>query len=246
MAVFGAEALEAIEQADKPVTPSNRYSPFPANKEYLVKFTGLEEFMFFYSYSYFGRTKTFVPEVPSVKDEFGNPIDNLTVWDKAYLHYKEKSKEFNDEMHKKAEPYRPKPRVAVGMFDLNAGKEIVIDLSRNQASHVITFLKQQEQHLDRLAFRISKNKSGEMSVIPVMFLDTELTEEQLANFNSAPKEPNFSKFEGINFEADEDEQLRRLIQTGFDVSLIGIDEETVKTVMDDGDDGTEEGNAHGF
>ena len=53
-------------------------------------------------------------------------------------------------------------------------------------------------------------------------VDEDLLENERENFEKAPAEFDMKLFEGILFEADDDQMIENLVKAGFDVSLIGL------------------------
>src|SRR5699024_9098126 len=51
----------------------------------------------------------------------------------------------------------------------------------------------------------------------------DMSKEQEKHFHEAPEEIDTSKFDGILYEMSEDEQIEKLAEAGFDVSLIGLE-----------------------
>ena len=81
------------------------------------------------------------------------------------------------------------------------------------------------ERLDQFAFELTKQGQGtstsvSLSLIPIL---DDLTDVQRKNFDEAPKEFDMSLFEGLLYEMDDDEQVEKLIEVGFDVSLIGLE-----------------------
>lgn len=221
----GADALNALttsnEGGDK-----FEFSPFKSGTTYVVKVLGTADLIQFYSYGIFKQVNSFVAKNPSKKSRNGYPVENLTPWDLAWKYHKDLSKDFSDEHGQEASKYRAKQRFALGFFDLTSGEPIIVDLSKKQAQGVHDVIKKYEKKLGKLAFELSKVGSGtntSVTLTPVLDLDEDLTTEQRANFDKAPAEFDMSLFDGLLYEADEDEQIELLIKAGFDVSLIGLD-----------------------
>lgn len=222
----GADALNALNSSNEGGGSGIEFSPFKSGTTYVVKVLGNADLIQFWAYGIFKQVNTFVAKNPSKKTPNGFPVENLTPWDKAYLYHKNKSKDFTDKHGQEASKYRPKQRFAMGFFDLTAGEPIIIDVSKNQAQAIYSTIKKYEKKLDRLAFELSKEGTGTnttVSLTPVLDLDEDLTEQQRANFDKAPEKFDMSLFDGLLYEADEDEQIELLSQAGFDVKLIGYE-----------------------
>lgn len=244
----GQDALDALNREDN-VGNDFEFTSFKSGSKFYVKVLGTADLMQFFSYGIFNKVNSFVPEKPSKKNKRGIPIEDLTPWDKAWKYHQEKSEEFGDAHSQEAYKYKPKQRFAMGFFDLDSGEPIVIDVSKNQGQAIYSAIKKYEKRLDRLAFELSKDGKGTnttVSLTPVIDMEEDLTDKQRENFNNAPEEFDHSLFDGILYEIDEEEQVRLLVQAGFDVSLIGLDapqegegEEEAKPIDANGD-GTDE------
>ena len=224
--ISGADALNALNQENGSTGVVNEFTPFKSGTKYYVKVLGAADLISFYSYGIFKKVNSFVAANPSKRDKYGNPVENLTPWDKAWKYHKEKSKDWTDEHGQEASKYRAKQRFGMGFYDLTSGELIVVDLSKKQAQAVHAVIKKFEKRLDQMAFELTKEGSGRDTVVsltPVMFPDEELDEVQRKNFENAPKEFDKTRFEGILYEMDDDEQIEKLIEVGFDVTLIGLE-----------------------
>jgi len=221
----GADALNALNASNEG-GDKVEFSPFKSGTTYVVKVLGTADLIQFYSYGIFKQINSFVAKNPSKKSRNGYPVDNLTPWDLAWKYHKDRSKDFNDEHGQEAAKYRAKQRFAMGFFDLTSGEPIIVDLSKKQAQGVHDVIKKYEKKLGKLAFELSKTGNGtstSVTLTPVLDLDEDLTPEQRANFDKAPDKFDMSLFDGLLYEADEDEQIELLIKAGFDVSLIGLE-----------------------
>lgn len=227
----GIDALDALNDEGGNGGQRNEFNSFSSGTTYKVKVLGTADLMMYYGYSVFKKVNTFVAKNPSKKTKNGYPIDNLTPWDKAYLYHKELSKDFSDKHGQEAGKYRPKQRFAFGFYDLTSGELIVVDLTKNQGQAIYKTIKKYEKKLDKMAFELSKDgqsTSTTVSLSPIIDLDEDLTDKEKANFEKAPKEFDKARFDGILFEYDEDEMVQKLIEAGFDVSLIGLEKPEAK------------------
>ena len=230
--LVGSDALGALN-AEAGGGNNNEYTSFKSGTTLTVKVLGTADIMAYDAYGIFKQVNSFVAENPSIKTPQGFPTDNLTPWDKAFLYHRNLSKEFNDEHGMEANKYRPRRRFAMGFYDLDTGEQIVIDVTKNQAQTIHGVIKQFEKRLPQMAFTLSKqgqSTNTTVSLTPVMFMDEDLTDVQRANFDKAPEEFDVSKFEGINFEMNEQEMIEKLDEVGFDVTLIGYDKPTADNV----------------
>lgn len=221
----GADAIDALN-AGNDGGKKTEFAKFSSGTTYTVKVLGPADLIVFYSYGIYKQINSFVAKNPSKKTPNGFPVENLTPWDKAYRYHRDRSKDFNDHHAQEAAKYRPKQRFAMGFFDLDSGEPIIIDVSKAQAQAIHSTIKRYEKRLDRLAFELSKEGSGTsttVSLTPVLDMEEDLTDKQRANFEKAPEKFDMSLFDGLLYELDEDEQIKLLIQAGFDVSLIGLE-----------------------
>lgn len=221
-----SDVLDILYADNGANTVNNEFTPFKSGSKYYVKVLGDKDIMPFYSYGIFNKVYSFTPKNPPKRDNYGNPIEDLTPWDLAWKYHKDKSKEWTDEHGQEASKYRARQRFAMGFYDLTSGELIVIDTSKNQAQALHGVIKKFEKRLDQMAFELTKEGQGTsttVSLTPVMFPDEDLTDEQRVNLEKAPKEFDHSRFDGIVYEADEEEQIENLIKAGFDVTLIGLE-----------------------
>lgn len=224
----GEDALNALNETNEGGGNNTEFTSFKSGTTYFVKVLGTADLISFYSYGIYKVINSFVAKNPSKKTPNGFPIENLTPWDKAYLYHKNKSKDFTDKHGQEASKYRAKQRFAMGFFDLDSGEPIIIDVSKNQAQAIHGAIKKYEKRLNKLAFELSKEGSGTsttVSLTPVLDMEEDLTEQQRANFDKAPAEFDMTLFDGLLYEADEDEQIELLKQAGFDVTLIGYEQD---------------------
>lgn len=219
----GENALNALYASDDGGN-GMEFSSFKTGTSYVVKVLGTADLSQFFNYGIFGKINSFVAENPSTKSKKGYPVDNLTPWDKAWKYHKDKSDKFDDKHGQEASKYKPRQRFAMGFIDLDTGEPIVVDVSKNQAQAIHASIKKNEKKLGKKAFELSKEGSGKNTVVSLMPEDLEdLTDEQRKNFDNAPKEFDASLFEGLSYEADENDMLKSLTQAGFDVTKIGYE-----------------------
>lgn len=236
----GEAALNALNSTGN-IGTKTEFSPFKSGTTYVVKVLGTADLIQFWSYGIYKQINSFVAKNPSKKSAKGYPIENLTPWDKAWKYHKDLSKDFSDHHAQEAAKYRAKERYAMGFYDLTSGKPIIVDLSKKQAQGVYEVIKKYEKKLGKLAFELSKTGSGNatsVTLTPVLDLDEDLTPEQRANFDKAPEKFDMSLFDGILYEADEQEQVELLDKAGFDITLIGYQPPSDDS-SDNGDDDEE-------
>src|SRR5690625_4299844 len=219
----GADALNALNQEEES-SNNAEFSRFSSGTKYTVKVLGTADLISFYSYGIFNQINSFVAKNPSKKSARGNPVENYTPWDLAWKYHADKSEEFGDKHSQEAYKYKPKQRFALGFIDLDTGEPIIVDLSRNQAQAVHGVIKRSEKRLDRMAFELEKSGQGTSTVVSLTPLFVEdLDEKQAKNFVNATDKFDMYLFDGILYEMDEEEQIEKLNEVGFDVSLIGLD-----------------------
>ncbi len=221
MTKVGQDALNALNSGGSEGN-SNKFTSFKTGTTYIVKVLGTTDLMSYDSYGIFKKVDTFAAENPSKKSKAGYPIENLTPWDKAWKYHVDKSEKFQDEHSVEARKYRPKQRFVMGFFDLDSGEQIAIDVSKKQAQALHGSIMKNEKRLDTFAFELSKEGEDTSTIVSLTPMLDDMTKEQQKNFDNAPSEFNQSKFEGILYEMNEDEQIEKLIEAGFDISLIGL------------------------
>src|SRR5690625_1542781 len=220
----GADALNALNQTDEGEGSSAEFASFKSGTTYTDKALGTAELITFYSYGIYKQVNSFVPKNPWKKSAKGFPIKNLTPFDLAWKYQADKSEEFGDKHSQAAYKYRARQRFAMGFIDLDTGEPIIVDLSKNQAQAVHGVIKRVEKRLDRTPFELSKDGQGKSTTVSLTPLFPEdLDDKQTKNFEEAPKEFDMRLFEGILYEMDDEEQIEKLIEVGFDVSLIGLE-----------------------
>ena len=221
----GADALNALNDTNDGSGGGMEFAPFKSGTTYIVKVLGTADLISFYSYGIYKRVNSFVAKNPSKKSKKGYPVENLTPWDKAWKYHADKSKEWGDKHSQEAQKYRARQRFAMGFFDLDSGEPIIVDLSKNQAQAVHSVIQKYKDRLDQFAFELSKTGSGTNTAVSLTLIPLldDLTEQQRKNFENAPTEFDMKLFDGILYEMDEDEQIEKLHEAGFDVTLIGYD-----------------------
>lgn len=132
-----------------------------------------------------------------------------------------------DELKAKARALKPKPRYLFGFINLENGEPIVVDLSKAQAQVVYQALDKYEKKIGKVAFELSKSGTGTSTVVsfsPVLDMDEDLTDTERENFAKAEgKKFPAELFEKVLYMKTEAEQIEDLKAFGFDVSLLGIE-----------------------
>lgn len=127
---------------------------------------------------------------------YSTPCTRDDLYDKAVeLLYADakKANEAGDEkgaeaLRRHAYALKAKPRYLFGFINLEDGEPMIIDLSKKQAQGVIATIKKYEKRLDQLAFEISKTGKGQSTTVgfnPLMFLEEDLTPQELKHFNES-------------------------------------------------------------
>lgn len=154
---------------------------------------------------------------------YSTPCVHGDLYDKAVQLLRADQKEAQDAKDEKlaeligthAYALSAKPRYLCGFIDLETGEPIIIDLSKKQVQGIITTIKKYEKKLDVLAFEISKTGTSQSTVVsfnPLMFLDEDLTEKELKNFNeSAGKQIDEEIYANCLYVKDEAEQVEDVL-----------------------------------
>lgn len=232
----GADALNALNATNEGGSGNKvEFAPFKVGTTYKVRVLGTADLIQFYSYGVYRKVNSFAAKNPSKKNAKGFPVEDLTPWDKAFKYYQDKAFEAREagdtkaeeEFRSKAYLFKPKERFAMGFIDLATGEPIIVDLSKNQAKAVHAVIMKNEKKLGKVAFELSKTGGGQQTTVMLSLLfdlDEDLNDTERENFAKYDgKEFDMSLFDGLLYEADEDEQIENLIKAGFDVSLIGYD-----------------------
>src|SRR5690625_4739421 len=119
--VSGADALDVLNQEESGGN-NVELSNFKSGKTYFVKVLGTADLIQFFPYGIYNKVNSFVAEKPSKKSAAGNPVEDLTVWDKAWKYHKDLSKEWTDENGQEAAKYSTKRRFEMGVLDITSGE----------------------------------------------------------------------------------------------------------------------------
>ena len=234
----GLDALAALNETNEGGSGAE-FASFNSGTTYKVKVVDKSAVQRAFVYSIFKKINSFIAKNPATRDKYGNAVDNLTPWDKAYRYYKDKSEVYTDAYGIEASKYRAKPRFAFAFYDLTSGSIITIDLSKAQAQGIAATIAKYEKKLGKLAFELSKEGEGtstKVTLSPILDMDEDLTDKERENFAKAPTEIPANVFDGIWYEQDEAQMVDLLKQAGFDVTLIGYDASTSTTNADIPDD----------
>lgn len=209
---------------------------FKSGTSYKVGIKSINDVAEYYGYSSFNpRVNTFVPKNPATRNARGYVTDNPTVWDRAadllYADAKQleesgAAKADVDKVRQQASNLRGKPRFLRAFFDLDSGKDIVIDLSAAQERAIKAVIQKYEKRLGKLAFELSKQGSSTQTTVslsPIIDMDEDLTDEQRKNFEKLSEAPfDMDSFEACLYVADEEEQIKNLVIVGFDIGRLGL------------------------
>jgi len=220
----GMDAINSLNETNEGGSGAE-FTSFKSGSTFMVKVLGTADLISFFSYGIFKQVNSFIAASPSRKSKAGYPVENLTPWDLAWKYHKDLSEDFSDQHGQEAAKYRAKQRFAMGFFDLTSGEPIIIDVSKNQAQAIHGVITKFEKKLGKIAFELTKQGSGtstSVSLTPLIDMDEDLTDQQRANYAKAPEAFDMTLFDGLLYEADEAEQIKLLMQAGFDVSLIGL------------------------
>lgn len=230
----GQDALDSLNASDQEDAPKNEFTRLKSGSTFTVKVPGFHVISA-YVYGNFENPKinSFVAENDSKRTAKGFPVENLTPFDKAFKYYKDKSEDWQDEMSAKANVYKADQKFTFGFYDLDGeddkGKPvttpIAVEFTRNQAQVIRDAIKKNEKYLDKFAFELSKKGTGRSTVVSLTLIPMldELTDKQRDNFDNLPEEFDSGKLEGLHYVMSDEEQIETLQNTGFDVSLIGLE-----------------------
>lgn len=221
----GTDALNALAEDKPEEKASNEFTYLKSGDSITVKVPGINMISEFVYGSFGKNIHSFIAKNPSEKLASGFPTKNLTPFDKAYKYYKDQSDDWQDKMSQEANHYRANRKFTLGFYDLTTGDPIMVEFTRNQANTIVDVIKKYEARLDQFAFELSKTgKSRDtvvsLSLIPVL---EDLTETQQKNFEKLPSTFDAKNFEGLYWESDDAEMVEKLTQSGFDISLVGLE-----------------------
>ena len=177
----GASAIQSATQENQDF--SKVIKPLKPGTSYKVRIPSIEEVAEVYIHSVY---EVFY-STPCTRDDLYDKAVDLLYADAKKVQEagdEEKAKE----LRRHANALKAKPRYLFGFINLEDGEPMLLDLSKKQAQGVITTIKKYEKRLDQLAFEISKTGSGQSTTVtfnPLMFLDEDLTPQELENFNKS-------------------------------------------------------------
>lgn len=233
----GADALNSLNATNEGGNGNKaEFASFKSGTSYKVRVLGSADLIRFYGYGIFKKVNSFVAKVPSIKNAKGFAESNFTPWDLASNYYSDLKRKADDagqaakaeDYKTEAGKYRAKERYALGFIDLATGEPIIVDLSKKQAQGVHAVIKKNEKKLGKVAFELEKTGSSTNTIVMLSPLsldpdDEEVSDKERANFaKNDGKEFDMTLFDGLLYEADEQQQIENLVAAGFDITLIGL------------------------
>lgn len=219
----GVDALDALNEGTAEEV-KNEFTYLRSGDKFIVKVPGINLLGEWVYGSFSKKIYSFIAANPSKKSAKGYPQDDLTPFDKAYLHYKDQSDDWQDEMSQEANHFRSTRKFTIGFYDLDAGEPIMVEFTRNQANAVVDTIKKYENRLDQFAFELAKTGKGTSTVVSLSLIPIldDLTDKQRDNFDKLPNDFDSKNFEGLYYEMSDEEQIETLQRVGFDVDSIGL------------------------
>jgi hypothetical protein len=239
----GAAALGALTQQNGGGNKSEITS-FKSGTTLKVRVKGTEDLLQYYNYGVYKKVNSFVPKNPATRNEKGFIIGNPTPWDQASQYYFDLAKKTSNDTESEklkveGRKYKASEKFLMGFYDLEQGKDIVVDLTKAQALAVYEIILEYSEvdedgkpipdgdHLFKtMAFKLSKKGESTgttVSLTPIISVEKGLSESERENFKkSADQQFNQELFDGVLYEADEKQQIENLVAAGFDITLIGL------------------------
>lgn len=237
----GADALNVLTESGG----DNSFSKFGLGTTYKVRVLGISDFITYVGYGNHKKgVYTFAAKNPSTRDKKGYATGNFTLWDLAEKHYRQQQfdaldaddKDTAKKFGELAGLYKGGQRFVMGFVNLENGELLAIDVSKPQALALHANIIKYEKKLGKLAFELTKYNPGtlakdtKVALNPLIDFEEDLTDKERATFRSFDETPfDLERFNGILFEADDDEQIESLGKMGFDVSLIGVTKSEAST-----------------
>ncbi|KJR67820.1 hypothetical protein [Bacillus velezensis] len=209
-----------------------------------VRVKGPFDLMRYFAYGVHKQVNTFIAKNPPTYNKDGFASGDLTPWDKASDYYyklaqKEQDGSKKDELSRLGYKFRAKPRYIMGFYDLESGKDIIVDFTKNQAMAVYSTIREYveldkqgnvveggEHEIYDMAFKLSKKGSGTNttgSLAPIINLSKGLAAEEQGNLEASAGQPfDTSMFDGVLYEMDEEEMIKSLVKADFDISILGL------------------------
>ena len=223
--ITGDDALKALDAGTEEQV-RNEFTRLKSGGKFVVKVPGINVISA-YVYGNFEnpRIYSFVAEKESDKSDKGFPIDNLTPFDKAYKYYKDQSDDWQDEMSAKANVYKADQKFTFGFYNLDTGDPISVEFTKPQAQVIRDAIVKNSKYLDKFAFELTKTGSGRNTVVGLTLIPMldDLTDKQRENFDKLPNTFDSKNFENLYYIMSEEEQIKKLIEVGFDIKLIGLE-----------------------
>jgi hypothetical protein len=237
MSLFTKKGSDAVNSAaandggskDSPIVS------FKSGTSLKVGVKSIDDVAEYYGYSIYKKVNTFCPKNAAERSAKGYITANPSVWDQAaealYADANAAKEAGASEADVKlitdeAYLYRGKPRFLRAFFDLDTGKDIVIDLSPKQEKTIKAVIVKYAKKLDRIAFELSKTGEGTNAVValsPIIDMDEDLTDKQRENYAKLSAAPfDMESLETCLYVADEAEQVKNLVIAGFDIGRLGL------------------------
>lgn len=226
----GAAALGALTQQNGGGSKSEITS-FKSGTTLKVRVKGTEDLLQYYNYGIYKKVNSFVPKNPANRNDKGFIIGNPTPWDQASQFYfdiakKASSETESEKLKVEGRKYKSSEKFLMGFFDLEQGKDIVVDLTKAQAQAVYATIMEYEDDFENMAFKLSKKGESTgttVSLTPIINIEKGLSDAEKKHFNDSADKPfNQELFDGVLYEADEKQQIENLVAAGFDITLIGL------------------------
>lgn len=208
---------------------------FKSGSTYKVGVKSVNDVAEYYGYGIFKKVNTFVPKNQPVRNARGFIDSNPSVWDRAaeLLYGDAKKAEESSASEADVKPikeeaylFRGKKRYLRAFYDLETGKDIVIDLSPKQETAIKAVIEKYAKKLGKVAFELGKtgtSTNAAVSLSPVLDMDEDLTDAERANFAKLGSAPfDLESFETCLYVADEAEQVKNLVIAGFDIARLGL------------------------
>ncbi|MEW9697996.1 hypothetical protein [Paenibacillus sp. SI8] len=230
----GADAVNSAVTNDGGAKDSPIVS-LKSGTSYKVGVKSVADVAEYYGYSIFKKVNTFVPKNPASRNAKGFVTGNATVWDRAAESLYTEADAAKDagaseadvkKLTDEAYLYRGKPRFLRAFYDLDSGKDIVVDLSPKQEKTIKAVIQKYANKLGKIAFELSKTGESTSAVValsPIIDMDEDLTDKQRENYAKLGASPfDMESLETCLYVADEAEQIKNLVIAGFDIGRLGL------------------------
>lgn len=217
MSFIKARGEEAAAVAAKEkVSVEKLLKTFKSGDSYRVRIAGVTDFVSYESHSVFGKNGTGILTTPCVHGKECPYCQATTAL------YAEFNRTQDEEVKGVAGQLKKKERFLFGFINLEDGQPLVLDFSKKQAKGLIDIIKKNATKINKNAFEISKNGSGQATIVALDRLDEEdLSAAELKAFTDAAKTKILDEqFEVLQVKTIE-EALTDLRNFGFATERIG-------------------------